>query len=322
MKLSQSLQFLPMGFFLLGPSIGHPLDLMRKEMPSGNFEREYFVHLPSTYRNSQSAPVVLVFHGGGGNAQQIAKFSGFNEISEENGFLVIYPEAIDKHWNDGRQSEKFQEHDEKVNDVAWIAALITELQTTYSVDYNRIYAVGISNGGIFSQRLALELSKHFAAVASLTAQIAEPLPSTQPTNPISVLLINGTKDPFVPYDGGEITPRLFPRFGKMLKQPSRGKVISTDSTIEFWLQHNGIDPKGLLTKIPDRDTTDGSSVERREWTHSKIGVSVLLYKIIGGGHTWPGRRQYLPVQTVGQTNRDINASERVWEFFSQHPKNN
>jgi len=219
-KISLSLQFLPVVFSLLGSSIGCSSELMRKEMQAGNFNREYFVHLPSTYREHQVAPVVLVFHGGGGNAQQIAKFSGFNKISEEKGFLVLYPEAIDKHWNDGRESARFQEHDEKVNDVAWIDTLITELKTTYSVDNKRIYAVGISNGGIFSQRLAIELSQHFAAIASLTAQIAKPLAKTQPTNPISVLIMNGTKDPFVPYEGGEVTPTLFPRFSKMLKKPS------------------------------------------------------------------------------------------------------
>ena len=168
--------------------------------------------------------MVLVFHGGGGNAKQIAKLSGFNKISEEKGFLVLYPEAIDKHWNDGRESARFREHDEKVNDVAWIDALITELKTTYSVDNKRIYAMGISNGGIFSQRLAIELGQHFAAIASLTAQIAEPLAQAPPPNPISVLIMNGTKDPFVPYEGGEVTPTLFPPFSKILKKPRQSPL--------------------------------------------------------------------------------------------------
>ncbi|MDH5564662.1 MAG: hypothetical protein OEY91_13705 [Nitrospirota bacterium] len=204
--------------------------------------------------------------------------------------------------------------------MAWIEALIAEVTTIYSIDNKRIYATGISNGGIFLQCLAIGLSHRFAAVASLTAQIAEPLAKSQPTHPISVLLMNGTKDPVVPYGGGEVTPRLFPRFTKMMKRPSRGKVISTDATIEFWLRHNGIEGKGSVTNLPDLDTTDESTVEHTEWSNQNTGVSVMLYRIIGGGHTWPGARQYLPVRTIGQTNHDINASEIIWEFFLQHPK--
>lgn len=220
-------------FFLLLPSVCFSSDLIRKEMQSGSFNQEYFVHVPSGYRNDLALPIVLVFHGGNGNAEQIATFSGFNTLSESHGFLALYPQSIDKHWNDGRESEKFQEHDVKIKDVAWIEKLITELPKTYSVDNKRIYAVGISNGGIFSQRLAIELGQHFAAIASLTAQIAEPLSKALPTDPISVLIINGTKDPLAPYKGGDVTPRLFPRLGKLIRHPSRSKVISTDAKIDF-----------------------------------------------------------------------------------------
>ena len=133
--------------------------------------------------------------------------------------------------------------------------------------------------------------------------------------------MNGTMDPFVPYEGGEVTPTLFPRLSKMLRKPSRGKVISTDATIEFWLRHNGIDGKGLVTTLPDLDKTDESTAKRTEWTNENTGVSVVLYTILGGGHTWPGAKQYLPVRTIGPTNQDIHASEIIWNFFAQHPKN-
>ena len=321
MKIFKFLRFIHFIFILLWPTLCFSTELIKKEMLSGSFSREYFVHVPSNYRKDLAAPVVLVFHGGGGNARQIAKFSGFNDLSEKHGFLVIYPQAIDKHWNDGRESEKFQEHDAKINDVAWIEELIGELKRTYPVDKKRMYATEISNGGIFSQRLAIELGQYFGAIASLTAQIAKPLAEAKPKNPMSVLIINGTNDPFVPYKGGNVTPRLFPRLSTMMKQPSRGKVISTDATIEFWLRNNEIGTTGKIAKLPDIDKTDGATVEQTEWTNKNSGVSVMLYKIIGGGHTWPGARQYLPVRTVGQTCQDINASEKIWEFFLKHPKN-
>ena len=264
MKIRQLLQVLPVIFFLLGTSLGFSSELIREEMQSGSFNREYFVHLPAGYRKVLATPVVLVFHGRGGNVEQIAKFSGFNTLSEKHGFLAIYPQAIATHWNYGRESEKFHEHDGKINDVAWVEELIAELKRTYSVDKKRIYATGISNGGIFSQRLAIALGRHFAAVASLTSQIAELLAKTKPTNPISVLIINGTQDPFAPYEGREFTPRLFPRLSKLMRQPSRGKVISTNATIAFWLRQNEIDVTGIVTKIPDIDSSDGSTVEWSE----------------------------------------------------------
>ena len=132
--------------------------------------------------------------------------------------------------------------------------------------------------------------------------------------------MNGTEDPFVPYNGGDISPRLFPRLSKRMKLPNKGKVLSTDATIEFWLQNNGIKTKGSVTKLPDINPKDGSTVERTEWTNKNTHITVILYKIIGSGHTWPGAKQYLPIRTIDKTNQDITASKKIWEFFSQHPK--
>lgn len=247
-------------------------------------------------------------------------FSGFNPLSEKHGFIAVYPQAIDRHWNDGRKSEKFLDHDAKINDVAWIETLIANLKGRYAVDARRIYAVGISNGGMFTQRLAIELGRHFAAVASLTAQIPEPLAGAKPATAVSVLLINGTRDPFVPYEGGNVIPQLFPRLAQVRKPVDRGRVISTDRTIAFWIEQNGTHAKGVVTPLLDRDKTDGCTAERIEWRNPKLNLSVVLYKVIGGGHTWPGGQQYLPVRTIGETCRDFNASETIWDFFSRHPK--
>ncbi len=157
-------------------------------------------------------------------------------------------------------------------------------------------------------------------MASLAAQIAEPLAQEKPESPVSVGIMNGTTDPFVPYEGGEVTPRLFPRLSKLMRQPNRGKVVSTNETVTFWLQHNEIVSTGTVTHLRDIDKTDGSTVERTQWINTNTGTSLFLYKIIGGGHTWPGAEQYLPIRIVGQTNQDINASEIIWEFFTNHPK--
>lgn len=144
---------------------------LKKEMPSDGWNRESFFHVPSGHRNDGPKPMILIFHGGRGNARQIANFSRLNQVADKQGLVAVYPQGIEKHWNDGRASQKFQEHESDVNNVDWIEALVTELKIYYLVDPQRVFAVGISNGGIFTQRLGFELGHLFAAVASLTAQI-------------------------------------------------------------------------------------------------------------------------------------------------------
>jgi len=304
------------------PSPAMAGDMQRSVMPFQGFEREYYVHLPSVYNGRHAVPVVLVFHGGGGNARQIARHSDFNRLSEKHGFIAVYPQAIDKHWNDGRTSEKFLKHDAGIDDVAWIEALIGRIEEIYAVDDKRVYATGISNGGMFCQRLAIESGRYFAAIASLAAQIPEPLARAKPASPVSVLMINGTMDPIVPYAGGDVVLQLFPRLGGSKRHHSRGRVISTEDTIGFWLRHNGISDKAESAMLADRDQSDGSTVERSEWINRGTGVSVVLYRVIGGGHTWPGARRYLPAGIIGHTNRDMDASEEIWRFFAAHVRKN
>jgi polyhydroxybutyrate depolymerase len=284
--------------------------------------RTCLVHVPAPLRSStaRKPALVLVFHGGGGNARQIMGTSGFNTISTREGFIAAYPDAIDKHWNDGRASEKFRDHDSKINDVAFIAALIDRLSQDHAIDRRRIYATGISNGGIFSQRLAIELGDRLAGVSSLTAQIATELRRAKPKGKVSVQFINGTKDPFVPYPGGPVTPNFFPRLARFQKKENRGTVISTDDAVRYWLSHNSITGKPTIEKLSDRNRKDNCTAETQRWSGS--GVSVELLKVMGGGHTWPGgkSRQYLPVRVIGETCRDFEASERIWEFFKAHPK--
>jgi polyhydroxybutyrate depolymerase len=297
-------------------------DMQKSVMLFQGLAREYYVHLPTGYDGRHPVPAVLVFHGGGGNARQIARHSDFNRLSEKHGFIVIYPQAIDRHWNDGRSSEKFLEHDAGIDDVAWIEALIGRIREKYAVDGKRVYAVGISNGGMFCQRLAIESGLYFAAIASLAAQIPESLAKAKPASPVSILMINGTMDPVVPYAGGDVVLQLFPRLGGRKRHHSRGRVISTDDTIGFWLRHNGISGNVESVMLADRDQSDGSTVERSEWINRETGVSVVLYRVIGGGHTWPGSRQHLPVSIVGHTNRDMDASEEIWRFFAVHARKN
>jgi len=280
--------------------------------------REYFIYVPSYYSREEPIPLLMVFHGAAGKVWRFGACTGFNDLSEKHGFISVYPKGLNDHWNDGRETEKFAQHDHEIDDIAFVVALIDELKSTYNIDKNKIFATGISNGGLFSQRLAVEQTHLFAAVASVAAQMAEPLSrSFNPQGPISVMIINGTEDPLVPYSGGELNNfELFPRFSRFIKKPSKGTVISTDANIRLWLEHNKIYNLPVIEKIPDIDN-DGVTAERVAWIGRQKEVSVVLYKIIGGGHTWPGGKQYLPEKQIGKTCKDINASKIIWDFFSK-----
>ena len=125
-------------------------------------------------------------------------------------------------------------------------------------------------------------------------------------------MINGTKDPLVPYAGGDIRLFNMPR--------SRGVILSTAETIERFRTHNGCRKKPVVTEVPDSCRDDGSRVMVKRYSDGQQGTSVVLVKVIGGGHTWPGGTQYLPVRRIGPVCRDFEASEMILDFFLAHPR--
>lgn len=298
----------------------------RKSFTHSGKERAYRIHVPEAVASSKSkVPLVFCFHGGGGNAEQASKM-GWTGLAEKEGFIVVYPEGLNRHWNDGREAKKFAEQDAKINDVAFNLALLDQLEKEYPVDPKRIFVTGASNGGFFSQRMAIEGSDRFAAAGVIMATMPKPFATGKkpfnPAEPISILMMNGTADPFVPYQGGPITPNFAPRLKhRPGRENERGECSSTDQAVALWLKHNGLnDKKPAVKKLPDADSTDGCQVEQSSWSDGKNGTSVVIYKIIGGGHTWPGGSQYLPERIIGKTCRDFDGLLTIWEFFKMHPK--
>ena len=136
-------------------------------------ERVYRIYIPTTYDKNQATPAVFCFHGGGGDADK-GSIMGLTPLAESEGFIAVYPEGMNRHWNDGRKSAKFAEQDAEIDDVAFILALLDHLESKYRLDKKRLYATGASNGGFFCQRLALEASHRFAAVGTIIATMPEP----------------------------------------------------------------------------------------------------------------------------------------------------
>lgn len=276
-------------------------------------ERIYHIHFPPGFNINSQAPLVIALHGGGGRGLRLDRSitnATLTAAADARGVVVVFPEAVNKHWHDGRT-----EHIKTKNiydDVGFISKLIDRMVKNYGIDHRRVYATGISNGGFMSVRLAMDLSEKIAAVAPVAAQISKALEGKTPRLPISIMIVNGTKDSLVPFHGGHI--RLF-RFSR-----SRGEILSTASSVEHFRRHNQCSKVPEKTKLPDKDPGDGTKVEIEKYTGGKDGTEVVLVKIIGGGHCWPGGEQYLRAWIIGKVCRDINGSEMIIDFFLSHSR--
>ena len=236
---------------------------------------------------------------------------GFNTLSERSGFIVVYPEGIDNHWNDGRNSEEPGAKKGNIDDVGFISALIDFLVIKLNADQNRVFVTGMSNGAIMSYRLACELSEKIAAIAPVAGNIPQNiLLKCSPSHPVSVLAINGTKDPLVPFNGGDVTGP----FG----QKKLGKVLPVRESVRFWVNFNNCSATPVVTYEPNSDIEDETLVRKEVYTNGRKSSEVVLYIIENGGHTWPGGNQYLGKGIVGKTCYDINADEIIWKFFENH----
>jgi len=156
--------------------------------------RTFVTHLPNNRQPTQPVPLVLVFHGYGSQGKDLAKLSGLDQVADRENFIVVYPDGLERRWNVGGDE-----------DIAFTNSIIQQFQKRYKIDSHRIYATGISNGGFLVQRLACESSNQIAAFASIVATLPNGLQSECRSNrPISMLMINGTADRKVPWNGGSL----------------------------------------------------------------------------------------------------------------------
>lgn len=288
----------------------------------GSFEfeglkRTYHIHIPANHDKLKKAPLVLALHGRGGNGESMVLVTkkGFNKLADRDKFVVAYPDGIEFNWNDGRMDEEANDraHRDSLNDVGFLSSLIDTLIKNYNVDPKRVYVTGISNGAMMAYRMAAEISSKIAAIAPVDGNIpVELLPSYQPTRPVSLLAINNTNDPLVPFGGGDIIGGIF--------KTKLGKVMSVEETIKFWVNYNKCKNQPIMTEEPDRDPDDGTRIRREVYPGGKEGTEVILYTVDGGGHTWPGGFQYLPSWIIGKTSRDMDSNEVIWEFFKKHAR--
>jgi polyhydroxybutyrate depolymerase len=273
-------------------------------------ERSYRIHIPLGFEKGYEGSLLFVLHGGGGTAEGMENYltnKTFNKLSDKHGFIVIYPDGYEKHWNDGRKNVSWQDENITIDDVGFLTRLIDDTVNEFSLDPNRVFFCGISNGGQMSYRMACEKTDRIAGIAAVVSSMSVDLISKcSPKNPIPVFIISGTDDPLVPYDGGEI----------VLFNKAYGEVISYNETIDYWVSNNNCDAIPNVVYLPDNDPNDQVSIRSEEYLYGDNGSKVLHYIMEGGGHIWPGGPQYFSERIIGKTCRDIDANNEIWAFFS------
>jgi len=257
--------------------------------------RNYMVYLPNNYTGSTNFPLVIYLHSYGWNAQQGMNYTRLNQVADDSDFIVVYPSAV-PNWNSGIGDNPGWSTP-NVDDVGFIDALIDTMSNSYSIDLERVYACGYSNGGMMSYKLACQLSHRIAAIASVGGCISTNTAANfNPLRTMPILEIHGTSDPWVPING------------------STG-WHSVDQTLSYWTSFNDCIQVDT-TILPDLDPTDGCTVEKISYTNCSDNSNVVYYKVINGGHTWPGAGP--PGYSAGNTNQDINAGVEIWNFFKNY----
>ena len=290
---------------------------LRTSFIHDSLKRTFHIYIPSSYDKTVKIPLVIALHGRGatGAGMIILTKKGFNKLADQDGFIMVYPDGIELNWNDGRIDEEAKDraHRENIDDVGFISALIDSMIKNYNINPKLVYVTGISNGAIMSYRLACELSNKITAIAPVDGNIPLVfLPDCTPSRPVSVLAINNTNDPLVPFEGGEINGKI--------RRIKLGKVLSVDESVGFWVKRNKCSVTPVIAEEPDRDPKDGTKVTTKQYINGIEGTEVILYAVDGGGHTWPGGFQYLPVWIIGKTCRDFDANEVIWSFFKKHSR--
>lgn len=255
--------------------------------------------IPETPVNPRA--LVLVFHGHGGSARRMARVTRFKQLAADEGIYVLFPEGTGwlnfppRGWNAGYccgYSAK-----KSINDLAFVDQLTKRVIDDYQIDRNRIFAAGVSNGGMMAYRLACDLPDLFAAVGVVAGSMRPE--DCGSGSPVSVLSVHGREDLLVPYEGG------ISEHAKDGRQDA-----STEALIRFWAQRNAC-------RASPR-TEQSETWKLVEYADCAAGTSVKHYELIAQGHAWPGGRRGW---WFGDKPDDsINATEALWQFFETHPK--
>lgn len=282
--------------------------LVSGHMDSGGRQRTWRAYLPA--KRSARPFLIVVLHGSMGSpaTARIDDFGyDFDRIADREGAIVLYPQGFEGHWNNAARIGPYSAKAQQVDDVGFLHALVDGIAREYGADRTAVLVTGVSNGGAMVTRLALEAP----AFARAYAVVSENLPTAAnlavvPSGePVSILFLNGTDDPIVPWIGGDVS--LWPVLA------SRGDVQSMADTLAYFRNLAGVNSAPVTKDLPDLDPDDGCTASRTTWI-GPLGHRIVQIAIRGGGHGAP-HPEKRGMRLLGNSNRDIHAAEAIWEFF-------
>lgn len=257
--------------------------------------RVYELHFPPGWVAGDSLPLLMDFHYLGADGRDEDSLTRFYPVGDAEGFIVCHPWGYFTDWNVGQQ----QPYHSGTRDVEWVDELIDTINVGYGIDMDRVYAVGMGQGGFFVHRLACELSDRIAAFAAVGANIAD---STKfycnNTRPAPMMMVQGTTDSVIFYHTG-----------------LPGVWGSVPQMVDFWKTRNNCSGNEITQNLPNNNPNDNSSIISHRWLCDQSS-EVLLYEVVGGGFAWPGANRDLG--SGGVRNMDINCSRHVWDFLSRY----
>lgn len=273
--------------------------------------RTWILHAPPVAEAGKPLPLLVVLHGTYGTGRKMQRALGFDSYADQRGFYVAYPDAFQEpgardtaRWNDGRGT--LASSLQGIDDVQFIIEMVAEIGRNAALDSSRVYVTGASNGGMMTYRLGCETAGVFAGIAPVIANIPEPIFDTcTPQAPLAFLSVNGSADPFIPLEGGEVCENV--RLGC-----EGGWVVSQARSATKFVEVNGCDPHPLLEVLPVLEQ-DGTSVELQTYLNCQNGVQVLAYIVRGGGHSWPPLPSQL--KTAGPRTKNLDATKVIVDLF-------
>ena len=265
-----------------------------------NLSRSYQIYVPESYSVTKPIPIVFNLHGGASTAMGYLNSIGdMRPIADTANFIIIYPQATtdssgNPTWHLGGVNSKST----SVDDVGFVSYIIDEVSSIYSVDLERVYVTGFSNGGYLAYEIACLLSNKIAGIGSVAGHMfIDTYNYCDPNHPTPLINIHGTED-F--YDG------------------IAGYYLDQNLSNRYWTEYNNTDSDPIVTYIENTNTQDGSTVELHSWLNGDNGISVVHYKVMGGGHSYPNLN---PSSSKGYENGDIDSNSEIWNFLSRYDIN-